>query len=85
MHPEITKFTSEIFYENKLESLPELIHQLVSGGTPLDGAGLFFVPVNHAGNRDNSIEEAEAIRKMVDQLLQKGKWTDPLFTKYVKS
>lgn len=76
MHPDITKFTSEIFYEGKLESLPELKNQLVSGGTSFDGAGLFFVPVHHSGNRDNSIEEVEAIRKIVDQLLQKGKWSD---------
>lgn len=76
MHPNITKFTSEIFYENKLESLPELKNQLVNGGTSFDGAGLFFVPVIHSGNRDNSSEEVEVIRKVVDDLLKKGKWTD---------
>lgn len=76
MHPKITSFTSELFYENKLESLAELKNQLVTGGTSFDGAGLFFVPVDHSGNRDNSSAEVGVIRKIVDELLQKGKWTD---------
>jgi uncharacterized protein len=76
LHPEITKFTSEIFYEGKLESLVGLEKQVLNGGTPFDGAGLFYVPVEHTGNQNKSKEEIDAIEKIVQQLLAKGKWTD---------
>ena len=84
MHPNITKFTSEIYYENKLESLPELKNQVVSGGTLFDGAGLFFVPVTHVGNRDNSSKEVDVIptayklntRRAIANLLNDSVWED---------
>ncbi|HTJ51039.1 MAG TPA: TM0106 family RecB-like putative nuclease [Cyclobacteriaceae bacterium] len=76
IHPNISKFTSEIFYEGKLISLPGLENQVVSGGTPFDGAGLFYVPSIHSGNQDSSIEEAELISLIVKQLLKNGKWTN---------
>lgn len=76
LHPAITRFTSEIFYEGKLESLPGLEKQVVSGGTPFDGAGLFFVPVTHYGNQNKSREEIEVVTKIVEKLLGTGKWTD---------
>jgi uncharacterized protein len=76
LHPAITEFTSEIFYEEKLESLPGLEKQVISGGTPFDSAGLFYVPVEHTGNQNKSKEEINAIEKIVEQLLAKGKWTD---------
>ena len=77
MHPLIADFTSEVFYERRLKSLPGLDKQVISGGTPFDGAGLFYFPVAHRGNQNKSREEIDAIADVVDQLLNGGKWTDP--------
>lgn len=76
IHPAISKFTSEIFYEGKLESAPGLENQVISGGTLFDGAGLFFVPTEHTGNQNQSDEEVEMVAKVVAHLLSIGKWTD---------
>lgn len=76
LHPAICKFTSEIFYEGRLESYPGLEKQIISGGTAYDGAGLFYVPVDHKGNQNKSKEEVEAIESIVEKLLRGGKWTN---------
>lgn len=76
IHPSITQFTSEVFYEGRLTSLPGLEKQVISGGTPFDGAGLFFVPVEHRGNQVKSLEEIAAIEKIVEQLLKHGHFTN---------
>ncbi|MGC1240790.1 MAG: TM0106 family RecB-like putative nuclease, partial [Chryseosolibacter sp.] len=76
MHPNIAAFTSEIYYEGRLKSLPGLEKQVISGGTPFDGAGLFYVPVEHKGNQNRSPEEITAIADIVDKLLKSGKWTN---------
>lgn len=76
IHPDITKFTSEIFYEGKLSALPSLENQRIDGGTPFDGAGLFYVPVNHESNQNRSLEEVDAISSIVKNLIEKAEWTD---------
>lgn len=76
LHPAICKFTSELFYEGRLNSLPGLEKQVVSGNTPFDGAGLFYVPVEHRGNQNKSSEEINVIAQIVSQLLSTGKWTN---------
>jgi predicted RecB family nuclease len=76
IHPNISKFTSELFYENKLTSLAGLEKQVVSGGTDFDGAGLFFVPFVHYGNQNSALEEVQKISAIVEGLLKNGKWTD---------
>jgi predicted RecB family nuclease len=76
IHPDITRFTSEIFYEGRLHSFPGLEKQVVGGGTPFDGAGLFYVPVVHKGNQNKSAEEIKIISEIVHQLLRAGTWTN---------
>jgi superfamily I DNA and/or RNA helicase len=76
LHPSITDFTSEIFYENKLKSAHDCERQLISGGTAFDGAGLFYVRVDHHGNQNNSPEEVEKIHEIVEDLLKRGRWTN---------
>ncbi len=76
MHPGISQFTSEIFYEGKLKSLSGLGNQRILGGTPFDGAGLFYVPVEHTSNQNRSTEEVEALAAIVETLLGKGEWED---------
>jgi AAA domain len=76
LNPAICRFTSELFYEAKLTSLPGLDKQVLSGPTPLAGAGLFYVPVSHEGNQNESIEEANKILEIVGELVQPGvTWT----------
>jgi uncharacterized protein len=76
LNPAICEFTSELFYEGKLTSLPGLEKQVLSGPTPFAGAGLFYVPVAHEGNQNESIEEADKILEIVRGLVQPGvTWT----------
>jgi predicted RecB family nuclease len=76
LHPAITSFTSELYYEGRLTSLPGLENQVVSGGTSFDGAGLFYVPVVHRGNQNKSVEEVQAIKLLIGELLATGRWTN---------
>ena len=75
MHPDICRFTSEQFYEDRLQVRPGLERQAVQGG-PLPGAGLRFVPVDHEGNQRESPEEAGRIASLVASLLDAASWTD---------
>jgi len=77
LHPAICRFTSELFYEGRLVSLPGLERQAIQGPTPFTGAGLWFVPVAHQGNRSHSEEEIERVTGIVELLTQPGMtWTD---------
>jgi predicted RecB family nuclease len=77
MHPAICAFTSELFYEGKLTSHPELNVQQVVGPTPFAGAGLFYVPVTHNGNQNSSPEEAASVAEIVNSLLANSvTWTN---------
>jgi len=68
LHPSICAFTSELFYEDRLHSQMGLEGQAVDGETPFLGAGLWYVPVEHVGNRHEAPEEAEAVARVVDGL-----------------
>ena len=69
LHPAICRFTSEQFYEGRLTSEPSLSAQSLAGPTPFAGAGLFYVPVIHEGNQNNSPEEASRIAEIVRHLI----------------
>jgi predicted RecB family nuclease len=75
LHPDICKFTSSVFYEGKLSSHPIARSRVVEGHPWLNGAGLWFVPVEHTGNRNSSAEEVEVVARIVESLLKPGvKW-----------
>jgi uncharacterized protein len=77
LHPTICAFTSELFYEGKLQPKPGLERQLLSGTAGFDGAGLWWVSVEHEGNQNASMEEVDAVDRIVGQLLRPGAvWTD---------
>ena len=70
LHPEICRFTSEIFYEGRLKSRDALKGYVIQGHPWVKSAGLWYVPVEHEGKRNSSEEEVEAIAKIVDGLLR---------------
>lgn len=70
--PAICRFTSEVFYEGKLEPRPGLEQQRLVGVGPFDGEGLWVVPVEHTGNQNASLEEVEVVAQLVAQLLAPG-------------
>ena len=75
LHPEICKFTSQVFYEGKLSSHAETRPRVLEGHAWLKGAGLWFIPVEHAGNQNSSLEEVDVIAGIVDGLLKpEVKW-----------
>jgi uncharacterized protein len=83
MHPAITAFTSEQFYEGRLESRPDLATQALHAGAPptlpltLGPAGLSLLPVEHQGNQNHSPEEVEAIASLLEHWLATGAtWTN---------
>lgn len=76
LHPAICQFTSELFYESRLEPIPGLDKLVIGGKTHLAGAGLFYVPVIHTGNQSKSVEEVAVIKRIVEDLVQNGTWTD---------
>lgn len=77
LHPDICSFTSEVFYEGRLNPRPENAQQRLNATGPLDGTGLRFVPVEHGGNKSDSPEEVEAIAELIEALLSSGAtWTN---------
>jgi len=76
MHPDITAFTSELFYEGELTSVEGLERQTVLGSDEeLTGSGLRWVEVTHDGNTNASAEEAERVGAIWDELIGK-KWVN---------
>lgn len=77
LHPDICAFTSEAFYDSRLEARPENALQRLRARGPMDGSGLRFMPVVHSGNQSDSREEVEAIATLVEGLLRDGAtWTN---------
>jgi superfamily I DNA and/or RNA helicase len=77
LHPSLCKFTSEVFYEDRLHSHSGLERQAIEGHPWLGQAGLWFVPVKHEGNQNAAPEEVERIAGIVETLIQPGvTWID---------
>jgi len=75
--PAICAFTSELFYERRLEPHAGLERQAVLGDGPFAGAGLWFAPVAHDANQSASREEVAAIAALVRSLLDgRTRWRD---------
>ncbi len=77
MSPSLCAFTSELFYEGRLEPKPGLERQALAGTAGYDGSRLWLVPIEHDGNQGASGEEVEAVASLVDRLLVPGaSWID---------
>ena len=69
LHPEISAYTSEVFYEGRLRSHPGRERRDLDGAPPLSGTGIRFVPALHTGRSSESLEEAEELAARVRALL----------------
>src|SRR5262249_36836461 len=75
LHPGGCRFTASLFYEDKLSSHAIARSLILEGHEWISGAGLWYVPVEHDGNRNSSVEEIEVVAQIVAGLLQPGvKW-----------
>ena len=77
LHPTICSFTSELFYEGRLNPREDLECQALHGSGRFDGSGLWFLPLDHQGNQSASAEEADLVAEIYAELLTAGAgWTD---------
>jgi uncharacterized protein len=77
LHPDICRFTSEVFYEARLKPRPENANQRINTKRSLNGTGLRFAPVTHFGNQSESLEEVERVGQIVEALLRgDSTWTN---------
>jgi uncharacterized protein len=77
LHPHITRFTSEAFYENRLESRPHLAAQALRATKPMGGVGLRLMAAEHTGADSESPEEAHQVATLVRALVEGGSaWVD---------
>ena len=70
LHPDISAYTSEVFYEGRLHSHPGRDRIVLAGVPPLSGAGIRFLPVPHSGQSSESPEEASEVSELVRSLLE---------------
>ena len=77
LRPEICTFTSELFYDGRLQPIAGLEQQDIRSGGMLSGTGLRFMSVPTEGKRNESPEEAAAVGRLFSDLLQSGAtWID---------
>ena len=77
LHPKLTEFTSEVFYEGRLQSRDGLENQRIDGHGWLGESGLRYCAVEHHGNQNASPEEVDVIAGLVSSLLGPGvRWVD---------
>jgi uncharacterized protein len=78
MHPDITTFTSELFYDDRLVAEPGNERLSLTGAGMLDGVGIRWLGVTHDGHEDTeSPEEAATVASMIHELLSsETTWTD---------
>ena len=78
LHPEIARFTSEVYYDGKVTARPGLEHQaIVSVGSSecrFLGSGLRYAPINHISNQAKAPEEIVVIGEIVKELLSGVAW-----------
>ncbi len=77
LHANICRHTSELFYEGRLRTLRQGNQHTLVGPTPFEGAGLWYVPVEHEGNQSVAPEEVETVAQLAAMLTSEGiRWVD---------
>jgi len=78
LHPDLCAFTSDLFYEDRLQPQPGTEVQEVEASGPLGGTGVRWLGVPHVANANDSVEEAAVIADRVHALLRSGAtWVHP--------
>ena len=79
MHPAVTAFISDAFYQGRLAGVAGLEHQelapATSGARVPQTRGIAILDVPHSGNDSGSDEEVEAVRALVGELVGR-EWTN---------
>jgi uncharacterized protein len=75
MHPDLTRITSELFYEDRLAAEEITARQRLLGTDVLNGTGVRWIAVDHEGNENASVEEADVVNELVRSLLG-TEWLD---------
>lgn len=75
LHPDICGFISEQMYDGRLTSFEGCERQEIGPGPLVAGSGLRVLPVEHAGNKTSSVEEASVVKGLVEALSGRS-WTD---------
>ncbi|HDQ39684.1 MAG TPA: TM0106 family RecB-like putative nuclease [Desulfonatronum sp.] len=87
MHPDVCRLISDMVYDARLEPEPHTINQVLllnkDAHPALTPTGVRFVPVHHDACSQQSEEEADLIRELVESLLQqryqdKGRQVRPI-------
>lgn len=77
LHPRICAFTSEVFYEGRLNPHHGLERQTIDSTSSLSGSGLRYIAIRHEGNQNSSPEEADLIQELVAAILSaQSTWTN---------
>jgi predicted RecB family nuclease len=78
LHPDLCRYTSETFYDGRLEPEAHLKRQAVEATGIAGGTGPRWLPVSHWGNDNESAEEAAVIASLARSLVDGGAaWVDP--------
>jgi uncharacterized protein len=75
LHPAVSAFISEAFYDGKLVPDESTKRQELGSSNGSGGVGLRYVPVDHVGNRTLSAEEVDRVQGLFRALLGLP-WTD---------
>jgi uncharacterized protein len=78
LHPALTRFTSEVFYDDRLESESHLVIQRVASAvSTFDGVGPRLIDVPSTGADNESAVEAEAVAELAHRLIDgRATWVD---------
>jgi uncharacterized protein len=78
LHPDLCEFTSEVFYDGRLESEPRLAGQRLDARSPaIDGDGPRLVEIVTTGADSESPLEAARVAAIATGLIDRGAtWTD---------
>ena len=74
MHSQVNQFISKAIYDNRLHAHKDNDRQIVKQASNTDSslvnkeAGVVYIPVDHYGNTQSSLEEIEVVKKIVSEV-----------------
>jgi uncharacterized protein len=78
LHPDLCRYTSEVFYDDRLESEPILAIQRLNGPPAVDGVGPRLVGRTTSGYANESPEEAAEVAELARSLVSgAASWIGP--------